>query len=410
MPDQRAADAPGIIKAMIERSGMLREQTPERSPSPPAPLPAAGRGESPISLPSPLGGERPGVRGDLAPLSPLRGEGLGVRGMPATIEFIHNTFKEYLAALRLVHEHDADGLLARHAMRPDWLPVVLFAAATDKPGFASGLIRKIVPEIVGGCLGSSLRAPSLVPMQPLAGGSKTRPQPPGRADTRKKRRGRAKPKPDERELRQRMLLALRCKGIALEVESELLEQLQTEFRALFPPKTMADAEALAEVLGGENQELAASFLDELDYSHELVDKQVSQDAAAKCIRALRLIGTDHSQRRLGNYAQAVTDDQWPVLTELAQAMNPLAIPAVQRMVQRPVESGEEWQKQESIRSQIVDLSPLAGLSGLTELNLRGTRVSDLSPLAGLKKLESIYIRKDQEVRVPESLEKVVNRY
>jgi len=59
---------------------------------------------------------------------------------------------------------------------------------------------------------------------------------------------------------------------------------------------------------------------------------------------------------------------------------------------------------------VRDLSPLAGLSGLIKLVLYGTRVRDLSPLAGLKKLETIYMGKDQEVRIPKSLEKVVKRH
>ena len=60
-------------------------------------------------------------------------------------------------------------------------------------------------------------------------------------------------------------------------------------------------------------------------------------------------------------------------------------------------------------ARVSDLSPLAGLNGLTTLYLYGTPVIGLSPLAGLKKLESITLRKNQEVRVPVSLEKAITR-
>ncbi|MBI3461646.1 MAG: hypothetical protein HY000_01095 [Planctomycetes bacterium] len=62
---------------------------------------------------------------------------------------------------------------------------------------------------------------------------------------------------------------------------------------------------------------------------------------------------------------------------------------------------------------VSDLSPLAGLTGLDYLDLSDTRVSDLSPLAGLaglKDLESIILWKDQEVRITDSLERVIKRY
>ena len=58
---------------------------------------------------------------------------------------------------------------------------------------------------------------------------------------------------------------------------------------------------------------------------------------------------------------------------------------------------------------VSDLSPLAGLSGLTSLDLRDTSVSDLSPLAGLKKLAVVLLRSGQVVRIPEHLQGVIKR-
>jgi len=58
---------------------------------------------------------------------------------------------------------------------------------------------------------------------------------------------------------------------------------------------------------------------------------------------------------------------------------------------------------------VSDLSPLARLSGLTELNLERTQVSDLSPIAGLSRLRKIVLSGGIVVKIPESLEKVVER-
>jgi len=74
-----------------------------------------------------------------------------------------------------------------------------------------------------------------------------------------------------------------------------------------------------------------------------------------------------------------------------------------------LEQLESLRSLQHIDKQVSDLSPQAGLSAMTELYLDGTPVSDLSPLAGLKKLEAIYLGKDQEVQIPDSLEKGVIR-
>ena len=59
---------------------------------------------------------------------------------------------------------------------------------------------------------------------------------------------------------------------------------------------------------------------------------------------------------------------------------------------------------------VSDLSPLAGLSGLTKLNLCGTRVSDLSPLEKLSNLKEVWLDKYQTVSIPQTLEKVIRRW
>ena len=90
-PNHSETDAPIIGRCLLERSGMLRESR------------------------------------------------------PGHIDFLHNTFKEYLAAARFVEEDNA-GLLAREALDPAWQPVALFAAATEDKTFATTLIEQILPS------------------------------------------------------------------------------------------------------------------------------------------------------------------------------------------------------------------------------------------------------------------------
>ncbi len=88
---RRRSHASVILKGLIERSGMLREKS------------------------------------------------------PGTVDFIHNAFKEYLAAGKFVRETNIRSL-ARHAASADWENVLLFAAAApDDEEFATKLIEAILP-------------------------------------------------------------------------------------------------------------------------------------------------------------------------------------------------------------------------------------------------------------------------
>lgn len=60
-------------------------------------------------------------------------------------------------------------------------------------------------------------------------------------------------------------------------------------------------------------------------------------------------------------------------------------------------------------SPVSDLTPLQGLRGLRTLALYGTPVSDLTPLQGLSGLQDIYLYKDQVIKVPPQLEKAIRR-
>lgn len=249
---------------------------------------------------------------------------------PGEISFIHNAFKELLAGDYFAGANAA-GLLAKHALDPTWQPVVLFAVAADLRGFATKVIRKI-----------------------LESGSAA----------------------SNAEFRARQLIALRCRAAALYIEEELDHQLQQLSANLFPPRSMEDAEALA--TGGNT---AVPYL--------AASKRMEATEAAASIRALRLIGTSQARQALRNF---LGDHRWGVISELAQAVNPLEIEWVRE--QLPLGNLPN-----QIAAQISDLSPLAGSTTLQSLILSGTQVADISPLSSLTSLQSLYLSDTQVVNI-----------
>ncbi|HET9228256.1 MAG TPA: NACHT domain-containing protein, partial [Thermoanaerobaculia bacterium] len=265
-PGHSAGDAPVVTDSLVERSGILREES------------------------------------------------------PGEISFIHNAFKELLAGDYFAGA-DAAGLLARHALDPAWQPVVLFAVAADLRGVATKVIRKVLE--------------------------------PGSAPSA--------------ELRARQLMALRCRAAALYVEEELDHQLQQLTESLFPPRNMEDAEALATA-----GNTAVPFL--------TANNRMEDNEAAASIRALRLIGTSQARQALRGF---LGDRRETVISELAQAVNPLEI----EWVREQVFAGEYLP--EGIAAQVRDLSPLSGFTNLKVLKLSWTQVADISPLATLTNLWSL---------------------
>lgn len=259
------------------------------------------------------------------------------------LDFLHNTFKEFLAAEFFAHNGHVEMLVVKGLVDESWRRVALFAVATDDVKFASGMVRRILEDPI------------------LAAGK-----------TQGKAKGKGK---ENRELRARTadlvrsvkLFAVQCRAVVTYLKPDLFRQLEGLLSEVFPPQTFGEAEALA-VLG----DVVVPYLERR--------KGVKVAQAAACVRALRLIKSRKAKKLLLDY---VEDKRWGVACELAQALNPLLIPAVRHRIQG---SGEVSQQ---IRSQICDLKPLAGLSGLTSLDLDSTQVSDLSPLAGLSGLTSL---------------------
>lgn len=239
---------------------------------------------------------------------------------PGEIDFIHNTLKEYLAAERFADADDAGQLADKYA-DASWQPVILFSAATNRREFATRLVHRVLnPHDDRGQIGAE-------------------------------------------ELRARRLFALRCRAAALHLSPELIAELDSIEASLFPPRSMADAEAFAS--GGD---AAVEYLQSR--------KRVSEREAAACVRTLRLIGTRKANKALRSY---VNDGRKTVVSELAQAINPLEIAKIRKILQR----GEDIP--EAYRAQIADLSPVSDLN-LSSLNLSYARINDLAPLAGLTKL------------------------
>jgi len=247
---------------------------------------------------------------------------------PGAIDFIHNTIRDFLAADRFVEDRDY-GCLVKHMRDDAWRPVILFAVGTRTRGFAS--------ELLGRMLGESSKAPK------------------GAAGAAAARGGQVAP------------LAIQCRAVALHLDPTLEQRLAALADELLPPDKMSTAEAVAAC--------GDSVVPMLRYRARLNARQ-----AAASVRALRLIGTRAAREALKGYGG---DRRRTVVDELAQAIDPLQIEIYREQVCR----GERLPA--GIGPQVRDLSPLAGLANLKQLDLRNTSVSDIGPLAGLTDLQQL---------------------
>ena len=163
----------------------------------------------------------------------------------------------------------------------------------------------------------------------------------------------------------RLLVAALCEPLVTDL-GNLRSTLQDVRRAIVPPRSLEEAEAMAS-LGDEIVPL-------IGYEDDRAD------IARACVRLLRLIGSEHALEMLRAY---LDDRRWEVDEELAFAFNPLEIPRWRGMVIL-MEALPE-----AIASQVTDLAPLAGLTYVRELALNGVAAADLTPLAGLSGLECL---------------------
>ena len=226
---------------------------------------------------------------------------------PGMIDFIHNTFKEYLAAEVFVEAGD-DGVLAKNGLDPDWRQVLIFAVLRGNAEFNSKLIQWI-----------------------LAG-----------KESKISLLGLRRQKPSE--VRARQFVAIQLEASARELDKEVRQRIAALRENLSAPETAEEAEAMASA-----GDLAVRFLG--------YRTGMNSQSAVACIRALRLIGSQLAQQVLQEYLGEI---RWEVVEELVLAVEPLKIQAVREaLLAGRIES-------ERVRSQIRDLNCFFEQGGLKE--------------------------------------------
>jgi hypothetical protein len=112
-------------------------------------------------------------------------------------------------------------------------------------------------------------------------------------------------------------------------------------------------------------------------------RDMPEESAAACVRALRLAGTEHARRVLKGY---FGDRRPTVVDELSLAVNPLLLEAVRDQLK------SEGKINETIARQITDLGPLASLTNLEQLDLSSWQsLQDITPLSGLQSLKRLQL-------------------
>jgi hypothetical protein len=291
------------------------------------------------------------------------------------VDFVHRTFQEYLAAEEAM-EQDHAGLLVQNAHQDQWREVVILAA-----GHATLRQRE---TLLQGLLQRGEREPGI---------------------------------------RHRVhLLAVACLETSPEVPAELTTALRRTLSRLIPPMSMPEAQDVASA-----GQLAVPLLRE--------HQAESGPTVAACVRALALIGGDHSLHALIGYGHdnrvEVVDEllrAWDSFDLIEFAMRVLAdsplrhglfhvtsraqLPALQYLrrlrylVLHELEDSLPVNDLEVVRgltslvhvdatiaSDCTDLSPLATLEQLQQLEIANcAAVSDLRPLSRLTALQSLTLR------------------
>ncbi|MGW6936445.1 NACHT domain-containing protein [Lentzea sp. NPDC054927] len=268
------------------------------------------------------------------------------------VQFVHRTFRDYLAAKEVVDAGDLN-LLVDRAHLDEWHDVVVMAVAHARP-----------------------RERARVLMDLLAGND----------DTRKDERGRDK-------LR---LLALACLDQADVIEPETARaQVTQAVAALIPPKSFAHADALSE---------AGSFVVDLLPGPETVGNTAE---AAYIVRTLANIGGEGAWERI---AEFVAVDHAMVIDELLRAWrNTPDAEKYAKTVLSKVDFGDRrvdvrgWHRIQFIMhleklrhvrciGNINPLDPLGAMPSLHRLELWQNEVMrDLSPLAESRSLKELHL-------------------
>jgi hypothetical protein len=243
-------------------------------------------------------------------------------------DFLHNAFKEYLAAARFLARRSQPYLIEVADQDPgDRVFVYAYAMASARGE------ENLTCELVNGLLDRKA--------------------------------------PDVHTRRHRKILGIRCRGVTVAADRSVLERFDRLVDEVLPPRDAQEAEAIA-TLGDEVVERLRR------------PDEVPQTAAA-CAHALVTIGTDSARHALEAFKAT---EHEAVATELALAFNPLALPYWRaKITARPDLWPFDQALPEAIASQVTNLAPLAGFEGARELYLDGAAVADLTPLAGLTSLQ-----------------------
>jgi Leucine-rich repeat (LRR) protein len=282
-----------------------------------------------------------------------------------TIEFLHNTLKEFLAAERFFNVGDVR-VLADRADDATWQPAILFALALQRDGssFATDLVRALLEK-------TSLEAPA---------------------------KGQSKQaKLQAAKIRAKQFFWLRCYTNAYQInDSKITAAFDLISQQLLPPRNMTDAVALASC--GE------AIVPYLKYQPAL---KATERAA--CVRTLGLIGDARANNLLKDY---LNDPTLAVAQELVSFIDDWSQIKYVRYFDGELPFQLRWKLQNlnqisnlpnftnltSLnldRTQVSDISALANLTSLTNLNLVGTQVSDISALANLTSLTNLNLDRTQ---------------
>jgi hypothetical protein len=241
------------------------------------------------------------------------------------VDFVHRTFQEYLGAKEAAEE-DHIGLLLRQARSDQWREVIILAA---------GLGNRTQREaLIGGLLAA------------------------GQAHRRSRHR--------------QHLLAVACLEAAPALSAKLRAEIQKALAELIPPRTMAEARAVASA-----GDLAVPLL---------AGHQQNARTAAACVRALGLIGTEECLSALHGYASS---NRVTVLRELLRAWPKFDVKDFARQVlaDSPLERG---------RLVLDDPTLLPGIPSLNQLKELhcsfDSKLADLVSLDEVDTLVSLYVQ------------------
>ena len=256
------------------------------------------------------------------------------------VEFVHNSLRDYLAALEFVERGEIDFLMTKVDAGDveRWEPILLFAAGSDRS-------RAYVQSLME----------ALLTTQGLS------------AKCRKRRE----------------IIVLKAHGrLAFRLTTTLEQQISALRTRMLPINTFKKAEALAEA--------GDTAVGLLTRRNDMPEKE-----AAASVRGLGKMNSERAREQLRDYLHS--DRRPATLTELTAILSPEDMLAVVSYIEIPsVLAGLQTEgAPEAYRPFIRDLTPLSGMTELRTLNLNNTQVSDLTPLCGMTQLQYLSLNNTQ---------------